>query len=73
MPKKVTKSTSKQLQFGFKVFLLPIALPKGQLTEDTISFRMFTIKVAGQTKKAEIRYSYPYDIVQPPGNEESPS
>ena len=49
MPKKVTKSISKQLQFGFKVFLLPIALPQGQLTEVPIYFKIFTIKVVGQT------------------------
>ena len=47
--KKVTKSISKQLQFGFKVFLLPIALPQGQLTEVPIYFKIFTIKVVGQT------------------------
>ena len=49
MLEKVTKSTSKQLQFGFKVFLLPIALPQGQLTEVPIYFKVFTIKVVGQT------------------------
>ena len=49
LPKKVKKSISKQLQFGFKVFLLPIALPQGQLTEVPIYFKIFTIKVVGQT------------------------
>ena len=50
--KKVTKSISKQLQFGFKVFLLPIALPQGQLKEVPIYFKIFTIKVVGQTIQA---------------------
>ena len=45
----MSKSTSKQLQFGFKVFLPPIALPQGQLTEVPIYFKIFTIKVVGQT------------------------
>ena len=48
-PKKVPKKAGKQLLFGFKVFLLPIVLPKGQLTEVPIYFKIFTIKVVGQT------------------------
>ena len=50
--KKVPKSTSKQLQFGSKVFLLPIALPQGLLKEVPIYFKIFTIKVVGQTIQA---------------------
>ena len=42
------KNAGKQLHIGFKVFLLPITLPKGQLKEVPIHFRIFTIQVAGQ-------------------------
>ena len=43
------KNASKQLQIGFKVFLLPNALPQGQLTEVPLYFEIFNIKVDGQT------------------------
>ena len=43
------KIAGKGLQIGFKVFLLPIALPQGQLKEVPIYFKNFTIKVVGQT------------------------
>ena len=48
-PKEGQKKDSKQLRFGFKVFLLPIALPQGRLKEVPIHFKNFTIKVVGQT------------------------
>ena len=47
--KKFQKTASKQLQIDFKVFLLPIALPQGLLKEVPIYFKIFTIKVVGQT------------------------
>ena len=34
-------------QIGFKVFLLPFALPQGLLKEVSIYFQIFTIKVVG--------------------------
>ena len=49
--KKFQKNAGKWLQIGFKVFLLPIALPQGQLRSVTIYFKIFTIKVIGQTIK----------------------
>ena len=36
-------------QFGIKDFLLPNALPQGQLTEVPLYFEIFNIKVDGQT------------------------
>ena len=47
--RKNSKNASKRLQIGFKVFLLPIGLPQGQLKEVPIYFKIFTIKVVGQT------------------------
>ena len=53
MPKKVPKKAGKQLQFAFKVFLLPIALPQGQLTEVPIFFKMFTIKLVERISRIQ--------------------
>ena len=50
--KNSKKNADKRLQIGFKVFLLPIALPQGQLKEAPVFFKIFTIKVVGQTIKA---------------------
>ena len=50
--KKFQKNAGKRLQIAFKVFLLPIALPQGQLKEVPIYFKNFTIKVVGQTIQA---------------------
>ena len=37
-----------------KVFLLPIALPQGQLSEVPIYIKIFTIKAVGQTILAQV-------------------
>jgi len=50
--KKFQNNASKRLQIAFKVFLLPIALPQGQLKEVPIYFKNVTIKVVGQTIQA---------------------
>ena len=39
---KRPKSSGKRLQFGFKVFLMPIALPQGHITEVPVYFKIFT-------------------------------
>ena len=47
--KKFQKNAGKRLQIGFKVFLLPFALPQGLLKEVPVYFKIFTIEVVGQT------------------------
>ena len=47
--KEFQKNAGKRLQIGFKVFLLPIALPQGLLMEVPIYFKIYTIKVVGKT------------------------
>ena len=46
---KNSKNANKLLKFGFKVFLLSIALPQGLLKVVPIYFKIFTVKVVGQT------------------------
>ena len=50
--KEFQKNAGKRLQIAFKVFLLPIALPQGQLKEVPIYFKNITIKVVGQIIQA---------------------